>query len=163
VREHKKGVFSVAYAKLRNAHDAEDVMQEVFIEAYRNFHKLRPGKIRAWLYKATVYRCKDHVRKAMRREKRELAFADLRLSNPSADAQIERERCDTVLAAIERLPEEHRIVIMLKHFARLSYADISKTTGLSTPTIGNRLQAARKSLREKLIEMSQGADRDGNL
>ncbi len=159
VREHKRAVFAVAYAKLRNMHDAEDVMQEVFVEAYRNFHKIRnPGKIRAWLRKAAVYRCKDHVRKAVRRENRERAFADSAANNPTVGAKAEDDRRDVVLQAIDSLPEKYRVVVMLKHFGRLSYSEISDTLGISKPSIGNRLQAARKKLKEKLIEMGEGVD-----
>ena len=50
------------------------------------------------------------------------------------------------------------MVVMLKHFARLSYADISEMTGLSNATISKRLQAARKKLKTTLIDMGEGVD-----
>ncbi len=159
VCEHKRAVFSVAYGKLQNTHDAEDVMQDVFVEAYRNYNRLRnPKKIRAWLHKATIYRCKDHVRKAVRRGRRERIFADSVSNNPSTDSRAEKERRDTVIEAIGSLPEKYRVIIMLKHFARLSYTEISEMTGLGKPAINNRLRAARKKLRDILIEMGEGVD-----
>ena len=159
VCEHKKAVFAVAYAKLRNMHDAEDIMQDVFIEAYRNFHKLRkPGKIRAWLCKATIYRCTDHIRKMSRRRKREMVFAASVPDNPSTGALVENEHCEAVVEAIGKLPEKYRVVVILKHFSQLSYSEISEMTGLSTTMIGNRLQVARKKLRENLNETVEGVD-----
>lgn len=160
VCENKKAVFAVAYAKLRNAHDAEDVMQEVFIEAHGKFHKLRnPNGIGAWLYKATIYRCGDHFRKSARREKRKRAFAETAPNNPSMGARAEDGTGDAVVEAIGLLPEKYRQVLMLKHFAGLSYAEISAATGLSKSKIGSRLQAARKKLRERLTKMGEGVDR----
>ncbi len=160
VRENKKAVFAVAYAKLRNTHDAEDVMQEVFIEAHGKFHRLRnPDGIGAWLYKATTYRCGDHFRKSSRRRRRERAFAETAEGNPSTGAKARDGAGDAVLEAIGLLPEKYRQILMLKHFAGLSYAEISKTTGLSESVIGNRLQAARKKLKERLTKMGEGVDR----
>jgi RNA polymerase sigma-70 factor (ECF subfamily) len=160
VRENKRAVFAVAQAKLRNSHDAEDVMQEVFVEAYRKFPKMRnPNGIGAWLYKATLNRCKDHFRKKFRREKRERIFTETLPGNPSIDSPPRSDIADSVLEAIELLPEKYRQLLMLKHFALLSYSEISKITGLTQSKIGTRLQAARRKLREKLIEMGEGVDR----
>jgi RNA polymerase sigma-70 factor (ECF subfamily) len=154
VREHRKAVFAVAYAKLRNSHDAEDITQDVFVEVYRNAHKLKNvEKVATWLYKATVYRCIDHVRKTSRREKREATFMEFALAEPPPDPQIEDERYAEVVRAIDRLPDDMRVVIMLKHFAGLSYDDISKMTGLSKTTIDGRLRTGKKRLRQRLGEI----------
>lgn len=152
VRKHQKAVFAVAFGKLRNAHDAEDVTQDVFIEAYRNYHKIKkPEKISAWLFTATKHRCTDHIRKNARRERRERVFAAS--ANPSSDGHIEEERRQDIAKAIDSLPEKFRVLVLLKHFARLSYDDISHMTGVSKTTIDGRLRTAKKRLSEKLIEM----------
>lgn len=159
VHEHKRAVFAVAYAKLRNMHDAEDVMQEVFIAAYQSLKKLRkPDSIGAWLHRATLYRCKDHIRKKVRRKKREHIFAEAVANNPTSSTQADIEQRDALLEAIGRLPEKYRLVLMLKHFAQLSYADISSLTGLSNTAISNHLQLARKRLKATLIKMGEGVD-----
>lgn len=156
VRERQKAVFAVAYGKLGNSHDAEDVAQDVFIEAFRNFHKLKKvEKIPAWLFKATLYRCKDHVRKKSRRKNRELIFASS--ASPPAEEPTDCERTDAMMSAIDMLPEKFRVLVMLKHFAKLSYADISKMTGLPKTTIDGRLRTAKENLRVKLMEMGIGA------
>jgi RNA polymerase sigma-70 factor (ECF subfamily) len=163
VREHKRAVFGVAYAKLRNVHDAEDITQDVFVEMYRNLRKLKnPEKIRPWLHKVTLSRCKDNLRKRLRRERRERMFAGSIPQKHLADSQVEAERRSAVLEAIELLSEKHRLVIMLRYYARLSYADISKTTGLSKGTISNYLQAAKRRLRENLRAVGEGDDQKWN-
>jgi len=151
VREHQKSVFALAYGKLRNAHDAEDVMQEVFIEAYRNLHRLRNHKkVSGWLFKATIYRCKDHFRRKSRRQRREMEFTKLS-SHPSGET-VDDGCADAVIEAVGRMPEKFRIVIMLRHYAGLSYSEIAAMTGLSKTTIDGRLRAAKKSLRDTLTE-----------
>jgi len=159
VRNHQKTVFAIAYGKLRNVHDAEDVMQEVFIEAYRNYKRLKnPEKVSAWLFTATTYRSYDHIRKKSRRERRERVYADSHnpSSNPSEESLTEKEHHHAVLKAIGALPEKLRLVVMLKHFAKLSYADISKMTGLSKTTIDGRLRTAKKRLNQLLSESGIG-------
>jgi RNA polymerase sigma-70 factor (ECF subfamily) len=151
VREHKKAVFAVAYAKLRNIHDAEDVTQDVFVEAYRNLGRLKDiEKIRPWLHKVTLNRCADNLRKTRRREMRERAYSASAPDNPIGDVRIAEERRGIVLEEIGALSEKHRVVVMLKYFAKLSYDDIAKTTGLSKVAVSNRLQAAKRILRASL-------------
>lgn len=159
VRNHQRTVFAIAYGKLQNVHDAEDVMQEVFIEAYRNYKKLKnPDKVSSWLFKATTYRSNDHIRKKSRRERRERVYVDSQSppSNPSEEMLTEKERHFAVLKAVGSLPEKLRLVVMLKHFAKLSYADISRMTGLSKTTIDGRLRTAKKKLNQLLSESEVG-------
>ena len=157
--EHQRAVFAAAYAILRNRQDAEDITQDVFIEAYRNAHKLdNPEKLLPWLYKVATFRCKEHVRKRTRREKREAAYAEERSEHLSSNSLVDDERRKEIMAAINALAEEPRTVFMLKHFAQMTYAEISKMTGLSKTTIDGRLRTAKKKLREKLADIKTEVD-----
>jgi RNA polymerase sigma-70 factor (ECF subfamily) len=158
VHEHQKAVFALAYARLGNVHDAEDVKQEVFVEAWLNMDKLRTHeKVNAWLFKVASNTCKEHSRKMSRREKREVRFAELTEATSSASKQSQ-EKEEAVMQAVSLLPEKLRIVVMLKHFAKLSYEEISKMTGLSKTTIDGRLRIAKKRLRQKLARMDVETD-----
>lgn len=149
VRRHRKAVFSVAYGKVRNVQDAEDVTQEVFAEAFQHMAKLSNHKnVLAWLLQATNFRSKDHLRKMFRRSRRESIYMDV--IKLSVDDKQRQEDSDGLLKVIDTLPEKFRTVILLKHFARLSYEDISRMTGLSRTTIDGRLRTAKKKLRAKL-------------
>ena len=159
VQKHQKAVFTLAYSCIGNAHDAEDVKQEVFIEVWRNMHKLRtPEKIPAWLYKVTTNRCKDHFRRNFRRKRRETAYAETFITNPSNPSPKNSEVLDAMFQAISLLPERIRTVVMLKHFVRMSYAEISQMTGLTKTTIDGRLRAGKRMLRKELTEIRIGAD-----
>jgi RNA polymerase sigma-70 factor (ECF subfamily) len=157
VREHQKAVYAVALSKLGNAHDAEDVKQEVFVEAWRNMENLRNiEKISGWLYKATINKCRDHFREKSRRKRREDRFSEVApVPEPSAE---DRESIEAMSRAISMLPERIRTVVMLKHLAELSYAEISQMTGLSKTKIDGRLRAGKKRLRQMLMEMGIGVD-----
>lgn len=157
VREHQKAVYAVALSRLGNAHDAEDLKQEVFVEAWRNMKKIRNiEKISGWLYKATVNKCRDHYRRKSRRKSREEQFAE---TAPPPKPPIEdRESIEAMSRAISMLPEKIRTVVMLRHLAELSYAEISQMTGLSKSKIDGRLRAGKKKLRQMLTEMGIGVD-----
>jgi RNA polymerase sigma-70 factor (ECF subfamily) len=71
--------------------------------------------------------------------------------------KFEEETQDILLKVIATLPEKYRIMVMLRHFARLSYAEISKATGLSNTTIDTRLRTAKKKLKKMLLETEEGA------
>jgi RNA polymerase sigma-70 factor (ECF subfamily) len=157
VHEHQRAVFALAYAKLGNVHDAEDVKQEVFVEAWLNMDKLRTHeKVNAWLFKVASNECKEHFRKTSRRGKREAAFVESAENTPPL-ASDEKQN-EAILRAISQLPERFRIVVMLKHFAKLSYDEISKMTGLSKTTIDGRLRIAKKRLRQKLVQTGLETD-----
>ena len=72
VDKYKGGVYALAYSKLGNFHDAEDVTQEVFIKAYENLRSLRRwDSFHAWLYSITSNLCKDWIKKQRRRPDRD--------------------------------------------------------------------------------------------
>ena len=157
--EHQRTVFAAAYAILRNRQDAEDITQDVFVEAYRNAHKLEnPEKLLPWLYKVATFRCRELFRKRSRRERREAVFMEGHSGSPSPNPLVDEDRRKTLMNAINALPEELRTVFMLKHFAQVSYAEISKMTGLSKTTIDGRLRTAKKKLREKLVDIKTEVD-----
>ena len=159
VRAYQKAAFAVAYGKLRNAHDAEDVTQDVFAEAYRKRDKLNNSKrTSAWLFRTIGYRCNDHFRKKIRREKRELDYAEA--TNNGSERQFDGENADGLFAAIRLLPEKYLVPVMLKYFADLSYVEISRMTGLTKAKIDHRLRMAKKKLKENMISAHEGGDRE---
>ena len=154
VQKHQRVVFAIAYAKTGNIQDAEDVKQDVFVEVWLNMHKLsKVEKVPAWLYKATTNKCVDHFRKKSRRKRREGIFVESAAAHSSNPSPEQHELYETMFRAISLLPETIRTVIMLKHFVKLSYKEISNMTGLSKTTIDGRLRAGKKKLREQLGEM----------
>jgi RNA polymerase sigma factor (sigma-70 family) len=151
VREHQKAVFSVACAKMQNVHDAEDVKQDVFVEVWRNFHSFPLiDRVPSYLFTLTISRCKDHFRKKSRLKKREASYVETQAQQMQS-LQEDPEIHDKVMQALSVLPEKIRIVMMLKHFAQLSYDEISRMTGLSKTTIDGRLRMGKKKMKQHLL------------
>ena len=75
-----------------------------------------------------------------------------KLNTHPSDETADDGRADAVIEAVRKMPEKFRIVIMLRHYAGLSYSEIAAMTGLSKTTIDGRLRAAKKSLRDTLTE-----------
>src|SRR4029450_10208385 len=105
--------FRVAYGVLHHRQDAEDVAQEAFVKAYRNFRQLRVrDRFRAWLVRVTWRLAIDRQRGDRRRAKREVQSANA--PEPTANEHVAaRERAANLWEAIDALPEKLRLVTVL--------------------------------------------------
>ena len=151
VRKYNRMAGAIAYSVLGDFQAAEDVVQESFLKAFRALGTLRdPDRFRAWL--AGVVR-----RKAIdvKRARRDLPTADLEghpllRARSVEETTIAEEGRDRILAAIESLPEEDRLVLVLKHMDGLSYREIAEVTGATVSSVESRLFRARRCLKDKL-------------
>jgi RNA polymerase sigma-70 factor (ECF subfamily) len=147
--------FRVAFGVLRHRQDAEDVAQEAFIRAYRNFRRLRERhSFRAWLVRMTWRLAINRQRANSRRANRETVHGAPVTVVTAADLVIANERDQQVWEAIDALPDKLRIVIVL---AGIEGHDIHQTAallGLPEGTVKSRLFLARERLRERLQWMA---------
>ena len=142
--------FRVAYGVLRHREDAEDVAQEAFARAFRNFGQLRDReRFRAWLVR-TVWRLAiDRRRGDRRRLAREEAV------EPTVEASTEqvasaRQRAAHLWSAIDELPEKLRVVIVLSGIEGHDTREVGSLLGIPEGTVRSRLFMARKALAERL-------------
>src|SRR5438105_14290775 len=104
--------FRVAYSVLRHREDAEDVAQEAFAKAYRNFRQLRDrDRFRAWLVRMTWRLAVDRRRSDHRRAARETIHATEAPTMTTTDHVIEHARSQRLWEAIDGLPEKLRVVV----------------------------------------------------
>lgn len=145
---HQPGVIRVVYRMCGDFHLAEDATQDAFIQAWQRLQTFRPGtSLRNWLYRIAINAALD----ALRRK----APADLREEEndprPGLEASfIQKERARLVQQAINALPEASRVVLVLREYGELSYADIASTLNIPTGTVMSRLNYAREKLKETL-------------
>ena len=163
---------AIAYAILGDFQQAEDAVQEAFLKAFRSLGSLREaGKFKSWF--AGIVRSKAlDMHRARRaplktcdaRTLAELSGARVALSTSTAADQehIEREARDLVLQKIRELPEDDRMVLVLKHMDGLSYKEIAALTGTTRSSVESRLFRARNALRAKLEAARASEDRLGN-
>src|SRR5262249_55855840 len=136
IAETSRLAFRVAFAVVKNSQDAEDVAQEAFAKAFRNFHQLRDrDRFRAWLVRMTWRMTIDRRRSNMRRSVREAAAELHRQTESPVQRVIERERAEKLWQAIEALPEKLRIVITLASIEEHDMREIAALLRLPEGTV----------------------------
>lgn len=162
--------FRVAYGVLRHRQDAEDVAQDAFVKAYRNFRQLRDReRFRAWLVRMTWRLALDRQRNDRRRLAREatearpadaarsIGFALHRQdgrAGPAGPGVLDdleaRERASRLWAAIDTLPDKLRVAIVLASIEEHDVSDVARLLDLPEGTVKSRLFLARQRLKELL-------------
>jgi RNA polymerase sigma-70 factor, ECF subfamily len=154
VRRYQHRVFGVAVRMLRNAAEAEEAAQEVFLRVYRAVDEFRgEARLSTWLYAITSRVCLTRLGSGERRLVREGEETLTRLANGEATpgAALERSELEAALhRAIAELPEERRIVVVLRDLEGLAYEEIAGALDLPLGTVRSRLHRARMDLKEKL-------------
>ena len=159
IRSSSRALFAIAYGVLQNRAEAEDVVQDACVKAWKSRWRVRdPEKFPAWLATIARHRARD-----IARSRRDVALID-ELEEIADDAsenqdQIAREaHLDSqVHGALAALPETHRIAITLRYFDALDYATIEQTLGLTNGALrgilGRALQTMRKRLHPALASL----------
>ena len=133
----------------RNAHDAEDLLQETFLRAYRAFDNFRPGtNMRAWLF-TILYRVRaDSFRRAGRSPKTVELVADLR-SEPAPQNALAFGH-EQVGRALRQVPERYRTALLLRDVQDFSYEEIARIIEAPIGTVMSRIHRGRSALRQAL-------------
>ncbi|MBS2005442.1 MAG: sigma-70 family RNA polymerase sigma factor [Cyanobacteria bacterium SZAS TMP-1] len=165
VRTYSKGLFSYAATRMNSAADAEDVVQETFLKAYRSISSFKPGTdAKSWLYQILINTIRDHYRKASSRtatmaiedvDETEIEMSAL-VAGPEELAQ-QREQTQMLGEALTKLPEQLAAPLMLREIADQSYKDIAGTLEIPIGTVMSRLSRARKLL-AKVLAPQLGRD-----
>ena len=152
VRAYQHRVFGVAVRMLGNAAEAEDIAQEVFLRVHRSVREFRgDAKLSTWLYAITSRLCLNRLASAERRHSRAGSEALAEVPDGDSGGGLEREEVETALRqAIAALPEERRIVVVLRDLEGLSYEEIARALDLEPGTVRSRLHRARMDLKAKL-------------
>ena len=156
VDKYRESIYALAYTKLRNFHDAEDVAQEVFIKAYENLRTLRRwDSFLAWLYSITSNLCKMWLRARSRRPDRDFIEDENPETLEISSLESYREELvrESLHEALDSLPEMHRQVLILSYLGGMSGREIARLLGTSPNTIRQRLYRARSQLKEEMLTM----------
>lgn len=162
IERYQTPVYRTCFRFLSHKEDAEDATQEVFLKAYRALDRFQPdAKFSTWLYQIAV----NHCLNVQRSRKRKAFISSL---NPFNEYQVEskaalledanrpdkihekEERANFVRHAIDTLPENQKIAIILSRYEGLSYKEISEVTGSSVASVESRLYRAKTNLHRKL-------------
>jgi RNA polymerase sigma-70 factor (ECF subfamily) len=156
-------VFAVAVRMLGNRAEAEEIAQEVFLRVHRAIRDFRgDAKLSTWLYSITSRLCLNRLATTERKLTREDDETLARVSGggPGAAEELERRQLQTALhQAIAALPEDRRIVVVLRDVEGLSYEEIAQALDLELGTVRSRLHRARLDLKERMEKFFPGAGR----
>ena len=176
--EHLNPLFNLALNLTRNRKDAEDLVQETYLRAYRFFDSYKPGThIKAWLFRILRNTFINRYRAAKVRPN-EVDFAKVEQTYERAiDEQFLREHRpvspedavmngvldEEVESAISGLPEEYRSVVILALVEDLSYKEIASALSIPLGTVMSRLHRGRKLLQAQLLDYARkkGILKDG--
>jgi len=150
VRRYERPVYGMGMSFFRNAEDASDFTQEVFLKVYRNLSGFEGrSRFSTWLYKIAYNTAVNGVNR--RKEYQSLAVeAGIEAGDTPERALIRGAARDAVMASLSELPERYRICIDLFFFYDRSYHEIGTITGFPVNTIKSHVFRAKKILREKL-------------
>jgi RNA polymerase sigma-70 factor, ECF subfamily len=173
MRNYQDMVFTTAFRLLGNETDAEDIGQEVFLKAYRDFDTLRDNRSAGgWLKTVTRNLCLNHLSRYRARwrffseifsgehgeDEREAEFASpVEFSQQIEDADRRR----LLHNALMKLPSSQRVPLVLYHYEGLSYEEISKSLKISLSKAKTDIHRGREALREKLKRIRGELESDG--
>jgi len=153
VEKYRRRVVAMAYAVVQDVHAAEDIAQTVFIKAYKNLNKLRETEsFGVWLSKITYASAKDFIRKK-RRERLTLEELKKRgyTDEAIADAlETEDDLNRIIISIINEMSEQMQVVLIMRFFDRLPYADIADFLNTSRDTIRGMIHRGMKYIRQRL-------------
>jgi RNA polymerase sigma-70 factor (ECF subfamily) len=144
VVRYQRVLFNAAYRLLGNREDARDVAQGALVKAYEKLASFDPRyRFFSWIYKIVV---NEALNLRDRRRPSVPLAGDLEHPEATLAALASRERKDMVQAALLRLRADDRELIVMRHFAELSYSEIGDTLGIPEKTVKSRLHEARQRL-----------------
>lgn len=154
---HSRRVYNLALGYTGRHHDAEEIAQTVFVKVWKALPQFRGASaFSTWLYRLTLNACTDHYRRE-RKHREDLSLDDPDLA-PIRDAApspeeivIQREEEAILRKALAELPEQHRVILILREMDGLDYQEIAQVLELQVGTVKSRLTRARRALREKLL------------
>ena len=169
--KHLDALYRTALRMTRNPSDAEDLVQDALVRAYRFYDRFEPGtNFRAWLFKIltntyiNTYRRKQGRPQESSLEDTEEFFLYNQLSdeagervNDVEDTVLDRLGADAIQRAIDQLPTQFRTTVQLSDVEGLSYAEIAEATGVAKGTVMSRLFRGRRLLQRALWDQAQAA------
>jgi RNA polymerase sigma factor (sigma-70 family) len=161
VREHGNRVYRLAYRLTGNAHDAEDLTQDVFVRVFRSLADFTPGTFEGWLHRITTNLFLDRMRRQQKIRFDALPEDPERLAGrePSPEAVYAEARFDAdIEAALAALPPDFRAAVVLCDIEQLSYEEIAQTLGVKLGTVRSRISRGRAMLRQALADRAPRAD-----
>ena len=161
-------LFSAAMRMTRNAADAEDLVQETYMKAYRGYERFEEGtNLKAWMYRILTNSYINRYRAKQRRPDesdiadvedmylyRRLSGENSEIGASAEDAFLESVTDDAVKAAVEAIPENFRMAVLLADVEGFAYKEIAQILDVPIGTVMSRIHRGRKALEKQLYDFA---------
>ena len=167
--QHMDSLYAGALRMTRNPADAEDLVQETYLKAYRGFGSFREGtNLKAWLFRILTNTFINRYRQQKRRPdetdiedveefylyRRLGGIDEARISKSAEDVLLELFTDDEVKLALESLPETFRMAVLLADVEGFAYKEIAEILDIPIGTVMSRLHRGRKALQKRLYQFA---------
>lgn len=148
---HSKRIYSFILRYVGNHHEAEEILQETFLRAYRKADSFQPkAEVSTWLFQIAMNLCRDRARRLPRRETSLEGILEPKGAGGPLDDARESEAKRIVEEVIQKLPEDERSVLLLRVYEELHFEGIADVVGCSERTARERMKRARARFLEGL-------------
>ncbi len=160
-RAHLRDVYSYSYYRIGNHHDAEDLTEQTFLQAYRHFERAQRESngrpLRPWLIRIAHNLASNYHRDRSRRPQTALEHADP-ISHPHDTEQVVegREELRSVIAGLDQLPEDRRDALVMRFALGMSNREIARALGRTDGATKVLIHRAIRQLEEQLEEAEGG-------
>jgi RNA polymerase sigma-70 factor (ECF subfamily) len=154
--ENKKRIFSMAYHYTKNAEDAEDILQETFIKAYRSLHRFNVqdgNSFSPWLCRIGINCSIDYLRRNRTRKEKDMIVNNIenltsydKYSNPE-NTSVQREIREKIDQTLNKLSGQQRIIFILKHYQQLTTGEIAEYLDCSEGSVKRQLFRAVSTMK----------------
>ncbi|MFY9610879.1 MAG: sigma-70 family RNA polymerase sigma factor [Blastocatellia bacterium] len=153
---HIDALYRTAARVVGDRTEAEDLVQESYLQAWKSFHRFEPGtNCRAWLFKILFHVIQHHRRKwySSRGNETDELLEQTVAYDPPVSQHLKDE---DVLAAFEKIPQHYRDVVLLADVESFSYKEVAEALSVPVGTVMSRLSRGRKLLRSELARFAEG-------
>lgn len=154
--QYQHWVYNIAYGLLGHREDAQDTTQDVFLSVWQNIHKFQfRSRFSTWLYKIVKNKCLNVIDQKKRRKTDPMEIDDTQpwvpLDTVTPEQEVLRtEQTEILHAALGKLKESYRTILILRELRELSYEEIAEILNCTLGRVKSRLHEARKALRQEL-------------
>ena len=147
--QYAKAMYNIAYRMLNNREDAEDILQETFVDCFRNINSFRfESTFGAWLKRILINKCINHLQKKR---------IDLTLTDELPNIGYEEEEetvydISKITRGIEMLPDGYRVILSLYLLEGYDHSEIAQIMGISESTSKSQYSRAKEKLRSQLAK-----------
>jgi RNA polymerase sigma-70 factor (ECF subfamily) len=162
---NRSRIFNLAYRYVKNVPDAEDILQDTFVKAFKSLHKCQLNEnsyFSTWLYRIAVNCAMDHFRSRRRRDEqatrqRDFSSANDGISAVTPESEFQRQQIkEQVERGLNVLSPRKRMIVVLRHYQQMKITEIAAYLGCSQGSVKKQLFRALAQLRSELQPLTGG-------